>query len=132
MQYELDWNGSFESERTRRAIGSTTSLAGCGSRLYWASELSMYCELCTSSLRNLAAASLGDTQLRRAVAGLRLPRPQAEITAHRPALGKAVGIFQGEHVGQRDQRPNALHLLQQSGLPDTVPQPARVSCGRSS
>ena len=112
----LTGTAASSRERTRRAIGSTTSLAGCGRRLYWASELSMYCELCTSSLRNLAAASLGDTQLRRAVAGLRLPRPQAEITAHRPALGKAVGIFQGEHVGQRDQRPNALHLLQQSGL----------------
>jgi hypothetical protein len=34
MQYELDWNGSFESERTRRAIGSTTSLAGCGRRIF--------------------------------------------------------------------------------------------------
>src|ERR1035437_7648607 len=48
----LTGTAASSRERTRRAIGSTTSLAGCGRRLYWASELSMYCELCTSSLRN--------------------------------------------------------------------------------
>ena len=43
-------------------------------------------------------------------------RLQSQIAAHVAALAEAIGIFQRQQKGQRDQRAYALDLLQQRDL----------------
>src|SRR5215203_684519 len=43
-------------------------------------------------------------------------RYQPQVCPHRAALLEAVGIFQGEHEGERRERPDPLHLAQERGF----------------
>src|SRR5215469_16951906 len=62
----------------------------------------------------MTVSGLCNSQLRRTPTGLSPPWAQSEIASDRTAIGEAVGIIQREHVGERNQWPDALDLLQQS------------------
>jgi hypothetical protein len=64
----------------------------------------------------MVVTCLRDPQFRRRTSRFILSRTQSQVAANRTTVGKALGIFQREHVGKRNQRPDTLHLLQQSRL----------------
>ena len=52
-------------------------------------------------------------QLRLALSGVPSARLQSHVAACIAALWKPSWVFQCQYVGQRYQRPNTLHLLEQ-------------------
>ena len=66
----------------------------------------------TRSEHMVDVASLGDAELRIAVAGLAASRPQAEITAHIATSLEALLAAQRQDIGQRGKPPNAVDLDQ--------------------
>ena len=65
-------------------------------------------------------AFFADVQLRLTLTRVSSSRLQPQITAHVAALAETVRIFQREQEGQRDQRADALDLLQQRHLRITL------------
>src|SRR5271157_3749749 len=57
-----------------------------------------------------------DVHLRFALPRVSAPWLQSEVATRVPAFAETMRIFQGQHVGQRDQRAYSLDLLQQCSL----------------